>query len=527
MDLEALLAARLAPALHALAGVPVDPAVRPSQRGADFQSGAALALARTLRRAPRDLASAIAEATDLSGIATVTVSGPGFLNLTLDDALITSALDAPIAKTNPERIVLDYSGPNVAKQMHVGHLRSTIIGDALARIFEWQGHDVVRVNHLGDWGTPVGMLIEHGGAYQEARQRFDADPDFRDRARRRVVALQSGDPESRARWTDLVRQSEEALLDVYARLDVTLGPDHFVGESFYQDALDDVVAELEAKGLLAESEGALCAFPEGYDVPLIVRKGDGGYAYGATDLAAIRHRVVTLEATKLLYVVGAPQRDHFRMVFAVAREAGWLTEATAEHIGFGPVLGSDGKMLKSRSGDAAKLADLLDEAVGSASAPEIGIGALKYADLSSDRRTDYVFDVDRMLARTGNTGPYLQYAHARIRSLLALAGSPVGPVRLVAPEERKLALAVLGFEPTVTAAAAQRDPHRLAGYLYDLAATFSSFYEQCPVLKAEPALKASRLRLSELTARTLRTGLSLLGIAAPEEMRRLSSHFNV
>lgn len=521
MNLEALLAARLAPALHTVAGVPVDPAVRPSQHGADFQSGAPLALGRPLRRSPRDLASAIAEKTDLRGIATVTVSGPGFLNLTLDDALITSALEARIPKiASPERIVLDYSGPNVAKDMHVGHLRSTVIGDSLARIFEWQGHHVIRVNHLGDWGTPVGMLIEHGGVYRAARHRFDTDDDFRDRARQRVVALQAGEPETRARWQKLVRDSEDALLGVYEQLGVTLGPDHFVGESYYQDALDDVVAELGAKKLLAESEGALCAFPAGFSTPLIVRKSDGGFGYAATDLAAIRHRVRNLGATRLTYVVGAPQRDHFRMVFAVAEAAGWLSGATAEHVGFGSVLGTDGKMLKSRSGEAAKLADLLDDAVRSASAPEIGVGALKYADLASDRRADYVFDVDRMLARQGNTGPYLQYAHARIRSLLS-SGFPGGPVHLEAPEERALALAVLGFEPAVTAAADHREPHRLAGYLHGLAAAFSAFYEQCPVLKAEPPVKASRLRLSELTAETLRTGLDLLGIAAPEEMHRL------
>ncbi|SNR48520.1 arginyl-tRNA synthetase [Actinoplanes regularis] len=547
LNLEALLQDRLAPALEAVAGHPVDPAVRSSPH-ADFQSGAALALARELGRPPREIAAEVAAKTDLAGVAEIAVSGPGFLNLTVSDSLLTEALRRiaaddrlgvpPVAA--PERVVIDYSGPNVAKEMHVGHLRSTIIGDALARMLEWLGHDVIRVNHLGDWGTPFGMLVEHlidrGGAgdhsigdltafYQAARVKFDTDDDFRTRARLRVVALQSGDPVSRELWRNLVAQSERYFLDVYARLGVTLGPDDFAGESGYQADLDGIVAELGEKELLAESDGALCAFPEGFTgrdgaaLPLIVRKADGGYGYAATDLAALRHRIGRLGADRLLYVVGAPQRIHFEMVFAVARAAGWLPDGvTAEHIGFGSILGSDGKMLKTRAGDTIKLARLLDEAVTRASAPAVGIGAIKYADLSGDRRGDYVFDWDRMLASTGNTGPYLQYAHARVRSLFRKAGTGSGTVTVTEPAERDLALVLLGFEPAVTAAAERAEPHRLAVHLHELAAAFSVFWERCPVLRADGAVRASRLGLAALTARTLQTGMSLLGIEAPEEI---------
>ncbi|MBB4739567.1 arginyl-tRNA synthetase [Actinoplanes octamycinicus] len=547
MNLESLLHDRLAPALDAVAGHPVDPAVRSSPH-ADFQSGAPLALARELGRPPREIAAEVAGKAGLDGLATIEVSGPGFLNLTVSDSLLAEALRATAADPRlgvpavaaPERIVVDYSGPNVAKEMHVGHLRSTIIGDALARTLDWLGHDVIRVNHLGDWGTPFGMLVEHlvdrGGAadhsirdltafYQDARATFDADEDFRTRARLRVVALQSGDPLSRELWRKLVAQSEVYFLDVYDRLGVTLGPDDFAGESRYQDDLPVLVAELQARGLLAESDGALCAFPAGFTgrdgepLPLIVRKADGGFGYAATDLAALRHRVATLAADRLLYVVGAPQRTHFAMVFAVAREAGWLPDGVvAEHIGFGSILGPDGKMLKTRAGDTVKLAAVLDEAVSRASAPAVGIGAIKYADLSGDRRGDYVFDWDRMLAMTGNTGPYLQMMHARARSILRKAATAPGEIVPAEPAERDLALTLLGFEAAVTAAARFAEPHRLAGYLHELAAVFSGFYEKCPVLRSADAVLASRLGLTELTARTLHTGMFLLGIEGPEQI---------
>ncbi|MDY7088364.1 MAG: arginine--tRNA ligase [Actinomycetota bacterium] len=533
MNLETLLAARLAAAFAAVAGEPVDPAVRASQH-ADFQSGAALALARRLGRPPRQVAADVLAAADLSGLATAELSGPGFLNLTVDDAVLAAAYPLDPPPGAKERVVIDYSSPNVAKELHVGHLRSTIIGDALARLLEWAGHEVLRVNHLGDWGTQFGMLIEHMAGldgsyslsdltafYRQARSRFDSDPEFRARARLRVVALQSGDEATRAMWRRLVEQSQRSFVSDYERLGITLTVDDFTGESSYQDMLGPVVDELDAKGLLVESEGALCVFPTGFTgrdgapLPLIVRKSDGGFGYAATDLAALRHRTRDLGATLLLYVVGAPQTQHFAMVFAVGRAAGWLPEGvTAEHISFGSVLGPDGKVLKTRSGDTIKLADLLDEADARASAPAVGIGAIKYADLANDRRSDYVFDWDRMLAATGNTGPYLQYALARIRSLLARADQAPGPVVLADPAERRLALTLLAFEPAVTAAIELREPHRLAVHLHELAVAFSTFYERCRPILGSP----SRLALTARTGETLRQGLDLLGLPVPGEM---------
>jgi arginyl-tRNA synthetase len=525
--------------------------VRRSQH-ADFQSGAALPLARQLGRAPREIASELLARADLAGVAVAEISGPGFLNLTVADELIAAAAGAetlsPPPIPQPQTVVIDYSSPTVAKEMHVGHLRSTVLGDAAARVLEWSGHTVVRANHLGDWGTPFGMLIEHmidvdgTGAdslddltafYQAARSKFDADDDFRTRSRQRVVALQAGDEWTRKLWRQLVGDSQRYFLATYRRLGVTLTEPDFVGESFYHDMLSSVVDELEAKGLLRVSEGALCAFPAGFTgrdgepLPLIVRKSDGGFGYAATDLAALRHRVRDLRADRLLYVVGSPQRDHFRMVFAVARDAGWLRgESTAEHVEFGSILGADGKMFKTRSGGSVKLAALLDEAVARAAllsddpslAEAVGIGAVKYADLSSDRISDYVFDWDRMLAMTGNTGPYLQMAHARIRGIFRRTEDRPGPIVLAEAPERALALELLAFEPVIAGVASTLEFHRLTGYLYAVAAAFSSFYENCPVLTAAPEVRASRLALCDLTARTLRLGLGLLGITTPDRM---------
>ncbi|MEU4216868.1 arginine--tRNA ligase [Actinoplanes sp. NPDC026623] len=552
MNFEALLAGRLGAAFSEVAGATVDPAVRRS-RHADFQSDAALPLARRLGRAPRDLAGEVLAAADLAGVATAGVSGPGFINLRLTDDVIADAanevaadprLGVPLA-AHPERVVVDYSSPNIAKELTIGHLRSTVIGDAAARLLEWLGHDVVRANHLGDWGTAFGMLIEHLGAgdaadigdltafYQAARLRFDTDEGFKTRARLRVVALQAGDEPTLRQWRQLVTASQRYLLLAYDRLGVTLGPEHFIGESFYNDRLESVVAELAAKGLLVESDGALCAFPpgctgrDGDPLPLIVRKSDGGFGYAATDLAALRYRVRELGATRLLYFVGAPQRTHFQMVFAVADAAGWLPEpVTAQHAGFGSILGTDGRMFRSRSGESIKLAAVVDEAIARASelapAPEVaravGIGAIKYADLSGDRRSGYVFDWDRMLALTGNTGPYQQYAHARIQAIRRKAGAFEGRIGLGTDAERALALEVLGFEPVVTDAARSLEFHRLAAHLYGIAQAFSAFYESCPVLSAPAGVRESRLALCVLTARTLRQGLDLLGIATPERM---------
>lgn len=555
--------------------VPAPPNVRRSDR-TDFQADGAMALGKRLGRAPRDVAAEVAAAVDLTGVVTeVEVAGPGFLNLTLDPAFLADATGAAWADERlsvevdpePHRLVIDYSAPNVAKEMHVGHLRSTVIGDALARIHRHLGHEVVPENHVGDWGTPFGMLIEHlidvgedeavaelsvgdlNRFYQDARGSFDGSDEFKERARERVVRLQAGDPETLRLWRVLVDQSAAYFQVVYDRLGVLLTTDDIVGESSYNDALPGIVDDLRAQGLLTLDDGAECVFPPGFTgrdgspQPMIVRNRNGGYGYAATDLATIRHRVDDTHADRILYVVGAPQRDHLAMVFAVARMAGWLPDGvTAEHVQFGNVLGDDGKMFKTRSGASIRLVDLLDEAVTRAEAaiaernPDlvgdertavaraVGIGAVKYADLSSDRVKDYVFDFDRMLAFEGSTGPYLQYAHARIRSIFRrgeVDPSTLDPaaVAIGAPQERELALALLGFGATVRHAAESSQPHRLCGYLFDLAHTFTGFYEACPVLRADDeAQRASRLVLCDLTARTLATGLGLLGIEAPERM---------
>ncbi|MEW2383669.1 arginine--tRNA ligase [Micromonospora sp. NPDC047707] len=572
MDLEKLLTDRLAPAFETVAGVPVDPVVRRSQR-ADFQSDAALALARRLGRPPRAIAAEVLDRADLADLCTVAeVSGPGFLNLTVADealaglvaALATDPrLGVPVV-AEPETVVVDYSAPNVAKEMHVGHLRSTVIGDAAARLLEWLGHRVLRANHLGDWGTPFGMLIEHlvdlGEAeavqelsmgdldsfYKAARAKFDADEAFRERSRLRVVALQGGDPATLRLWRLLVEQSERYFLTVYDLLDVALTERDFHGESSYNDLLGPVVEDLDRLGLLRDSEGAACVFPpgsvgrDGEPLPLIVRKSDGGYGYPASDLAAIRHRTGTLGATRLLYVVGLPQRRHFDMVYAAAAQAGWLAPpARAEHVGFGSILGPDGRMLRSRAGQSVKLVGLLEEAVaratalarernpdlGKAEAAEVGravgIGAVKYADLSSDRHKDYVLDWERMLSLDGNTAPYLQYAYARIRSIFRRAGVTAQPgavISLAEPAERALAFELVGFGGVVTDVADHLEFHHLAGYLYRLAAAFSAFYERCPVLRSDGPVQESRLVLCDLTARVLQQGLYLLGIRTPERM---------
>jgi arginyl-tRNA synthetase len=555
-----------------------DPVVRRSDR-ADYQMNGSMALAKKTGRPPRDLAQEIVDRVDLGDIAhPPEIAGPGFINVTLQDAFLARALaetaaDPRLGVTTAlttETVVVDYSAPNVAKEMHVGHLRSTIIGDALVRVLEFVGHQVIRQNHLGDWGTPFGMLIEHllsvgeteaahelsvgdlGRFYQEARTAFDADPDFADRARRRVVALQAGDPQTLRLWRLLVDESSRYFSSVYERLAVLLTPDDQAGESMYNPRLADTMAELDQLGLLVESDGALCVFPpgfvtrEGNPLPLIVRKTDGGFGYDTTDLAAIRYRLRDLCANHIIYVVGAPQREHLEMIIETARLAGWLRPpARAEHVAFGSVLGADRKMFRTRAGGSIRLVDLLDEAVERAArvvaervdelSPDeqaavseaVGIGAVKYADLSNDRVKDYVFDWDRMLDFTGNTAPYLQYAHARVRSIFRKAqaqGIDVGLERLAPaaefhPAERRLALEILSFDGAVHSTEAALQPHRLCTYLFDLATAFTDFYESCPILRAEtPEQLRSRLFLADLTGRVLARGLDLLGIAAPDRM---------
>ncbi|MDN3029478.1 arginine--tRNA ligase [Streptomyces sp. S.PB5] len=572
-NLEELLHQRLAPAFESVAGIPVDPAIRRSPR-AHFQSDAVLALVGKFGGNPQDIAAQVVKAAQLDDLCSaVEVSGPGFINLTIADTalgrlLAVSCSDERIGVPQtgvPERITVDYSAPNAAKEMHVGHLRSTIIGDAAVRLLEWLGHTVIRQNHIGEWGTPFGMLVEHlldvgeseaahelsvgdlNGFYQAARRKFDADEQFKDRARRRVVLLQSGDETTLRLWHTLVDESKKYFMIVYGMLGVRLTEDDFFGESYYNDHLQSVVDELDGLGLLRESNGAQCVFPEGYTnrngdpLPIIVKKSDGGFGYGATDLATICHRLRNLKAIRLLYVVGLPQSQHLEMIHAVARDAGWLGfPARAEHVGHGSILGDDGKMLRTRAGASVKLVDLLEEAVSRAAAViavknprldeetraavarAVGIGAVKYADLSTDRLKDYVFDYDRMLAFEGNTAPYLQYARARICSIFRRSGAEppqdIAELVITEPAERALALELLAFGSVVTAVAETLEFHKLATYLYSLASAFTTFYEKCPVLRSEGETQQCRLVLCDLTARTLELGLGLLGIESPDQM---------
>jgi arginyl-tRNA synthetase len=560
----------------------VDPVLRPSQF-ADVQVNAALALAKKVGAPPREVAAKIVDALDLDGVCdSVEVSGPGFINLTFSSAWLASLLQdvdadprlgVPLEQT--ENIPIDYSAPNVAKEMHVGHLRTTIVGDSLARTLEHLGHNVVRQNHIGDWGTPFGMLIEHllevgegsdeagllvtdpNAFYQAARTKFDtaekAEPagsagDFNVRSRNRVVKLQAGDPETLQHWHELVGMSKVYFNKVYSTLGVTLTDDDLAGESMYNDELKDICDELEAKGIATVSDGALCVFLEGYTgregkpVPLIIRKSDGGYNYGTTDLATIRYRVSKLGAHRALYVIGAPQSLHLNMVWDTARKAGWLPDdVTPVHVQIGNVLGEDRKILRTRSGSSLRLMALLDEAVDKARAlidanrpdldesaratiaRQVGIGAVKYADLSVAHDSEYVFDLDRMLSLTGNTGPYLQYVVARIRSIFRQVGTDPAAqhdaITLGEPHERALARQLLGFGDVVAEVGATYEPHRLAGYLFELAQAFSAFYENCPVLKADlDEVRASRLTLCALVFRVMTTGLDVLGLEAPEQM---------
>lgn len=551
-----------------------DPQVRRSDR-ADLQADLAMRLARVAKRPPKAIADEIAAAIPPNDvIERIEVANPGFLNIWLRTEWLATAaravaasdrLAVPLAHT-PERVVIDYSHPNVAKEMHVGHLRSTVIGDALARLLEWRGHTVIRQNHIGDWGTPFGMLIEHlidlgeaqaaaelgigelASFYKAAAKKFKADESFAERSRKRVVALQAGDEQTLKQWRLLVDLSTRYFEAVYDKLGVTLKHSDIAGESFYNDRLQPLASELESIGYARVSDGALCAFPggfvnrEGEPLGLIVRKSDGGFGYGATDLAAIRYRLAELRATRILYVVGAPQANHLSMIFTSAKELHWLNApARAEHIAFGSVLGTDKRMFKSRSGDTVRLVDVIDEAIDRAEivarekakdskdideatlkeiARIVGVGSIKYADLSSDRVKDYVFDLERMVSFDGNTAGYCQYAYARAQSVLrksdGVSGAP--RIEIVEPAERDLVLSVLGFGAIVRDVERTLEPHRLVSYVYALANAFTSFYDACPILKAEPPTRESRLVLTQLTTRTLSSGLGLLGIEVPERM---------
>jgi arginyl-tRNA synthetase len=572
------VSAALAAAVPSAAGA--DPLLRRSDR-ADFQANGVLGLAKKAGANPRELAGAV-----LAGLPTdelladVEVSGPGFLNITVADAAITGTLAARAADERlgvppadqPGTTVIDYAQPNVAKEMHVGHLRSSVIGDAIARILEFRGERVVRRHHIGDWGTQFGMLIQYliehpheldhpddhttgAGAmsrldrlYKSARALFDADEEFKERSRRRVVDLQSGEAETTALWHKIVDESKIYFYSVYDKLDIEIQDPDIVGESAYNHLLTETCRLLTESGVAVESDGALCVFfddikgKDGEPVPLIVRKTDGGFGYAATDLSAVRDRVGDLGADTLLYVVDARQALHFRMVFETARRAGWLTDKVrAVHLPFGTVLGKDGKPFKTRAGETFRLEDLLDEAVERAAAVvaekgpqlspaevaeragQVGIGAIKYADLSTSSGRDYVFDVDRMVSLNGDTSVYLQYAYVRTRSILRKADASTAPVAhpelALEPAERALGLQLDEFGAVVATVAEEYEPHKLASYLFQLASAFTAFFDQCPVLKAgDPATVENRLFLCDLTGRTLKLGMGLLGIRTPEHL---------
>ena len=573
-------------AIHKALGFDADPSVAPSQNAAfgDYQCNAAMGLAKRAADAgggkpnPRATAEKIIAALDLGPMAQeISIAGPGFINVRLSpqwvaQQLLTNANEPALGvetASAPVRTVVDYSGPNVAKQMHVGHLRSTIIGDAIARVLEFQGHEVLRQNHIGDWGTQFGMLIAHlksgaGNApeheasatphhiedleafYREAKERFDNEPTFQDEARATVVRLQGGGEDELKLWRTIVDETRLHYQPVYERLGAGLLQEHERGESFYNAFLADVVRDLKDANVAQPSEGAVAIFSEGFGAPLLIEKTGGGYLYATTDLAAIRFRVKELGAHRLIYVHDSRQAQHFAQVFDAAKRAGWADDVSLEFAPFGTMLGDDGKPFKTRTGGTVKLKDLLDEAEERAFAlvtkrkpdiPEmqrreiartVGIGAVKYADLSKDRSGDYLFSWDKMIAFEGNTGPYLQYVYTRAQSVLRNAEAQFpgstkfryanSEFRLDAPHEIALAKHLLRFNEVIDIMGRELRPHYLCTYLYDLAGAFSSFYENCPVLLSQGDTRTSRLQLCDATSRTMQKGLALLGIAVMEQM---------
>ncbi|MFP1936063.1 arginine--tRNA ligase [Lonsdalea quercina] len=576
MNIQALLSEKVRQALVA-AGAPADSEaqVRQSAKAqfGDYQANGVMAVAKKLGMPPRQLAEKVVQLLQLEGIAAKTeIAGPGFINIFLDPQWLSAQLErvltSPklgVAPVEPQTIVVDYSAPNVAKEMHVGHLRSTIIGDAAVRTLEFLGHNVIRANHVGDWGTQFGMLIaylekvqnENAGElelsdleafYREAKQHYDADAAFAERARGYVVKLQGGDEYCRAMWRKLVDITMSQNQHNYDRLNVTLTKDDVMGESLYNDMLPGIVADLKAKGLAVESEGATVVFleefknKEGEPMGVIVQKKDGGYLYTTTDIACAKYRYETLGTDRVLYYIDSRQHQHLTQAWTIVRKAGYIPDSVSlEHHMFGMMLGKDGKPFKTRSGGTIKLADLLDEAYERAvkliadKNPEmpqdevaelanvVSIGAVKYADLSKSRTTDYVFDWDNMLAFEGNTAPYMQYAYTRVASIFKRAGvdeaSLTHPIVLTNEREQALATRLLQFEEVITTVARDGTPHVMCAYLYDLAGLFSGFYEHCPILNAEnEAERQSRLKLAMLTSKTLKQGLDTLGIQTVEKM---------
>ena len=568
MHIRSLLSQRIEAAFTAL-GLSGQALLQSASRPefGDYQANGVMAASKRAGKNPHEVAQAVIDAIDLDGIASdLSVAGPGFINITLAPQFIANAATSPQPSADPQRVVVDYSGPNLAKQMHVGHLRSTIIGDCIARVLESLGHTVIRQNHVGDWGTQFGMLLtfmaEQGAAshsladlehfYRQAKQRFDTDDDFQTRSRQAVVQLQSGDADMLVQWQKFIEISMSHCQSLYDRLGIDLSAADMDGESSYNDDLKNTIEHLDAQGLLTESDGAQCVFldefknKEGETQPIIVQKSDGGYLYSTSDLACLRRRIGNFKADRVLYFVDARQALHFKQVFAVADAAGISNpQVQLVHMPFGTMLGKDNKPFKTREGALVKLSELLDEAISRASkllqeravqsknpdidddelaalAEIIGIGAVKYADLSKNRTSDYVFDWDQMLSFDGNTAPYLQYAYSRTRSIFSRGDVDVAalPEHVVSEgePERRLAVAIAGYQDLLEQVAQEGYPHQLCAYLYDLAGRFTQFYEQCPILTSDDAVKTRRLTLTKQTGDVLANGLTLLGIRVAERM---------
>lgn len=576
MNIQAFLSEKISMAMSA-AGAPADsePLVRQSAKVqfGDYQANGVMGAAKKMGIPPRQLAEKILEHLDITDIADkVEIAGPGFINIFLSPVWVAQQAEFALAderlnitKVTPETIVIDYSSPNVAKQMHVGHLRSTIIGDASARTLSFLGHNVIRANHLGDWGTQFGMLIAYlekkqnenaadmaladlEEFYREAKKCYDEDEVFAERARNYVVRLQGGDEYCRTMWRKLVDITMQQNQLTYQRLNVTLTEDDIMGESLYNPMLPGIVADLKAKGLAVESEGATVVFldeyknKEGEPMGVIIQKKDGGYLYTTTDIACAKYRHEQLHANRVLYYIDSRQHQHLMQAWTIVRKAGYIPDSMSlEHHMFGMMLGKDGRPFKTRSGGTVRLTDLLDEAHERALtlireknpdmdeeelnniARVVGIGAVKYADLSKNRTTDYIFDWDLMLSFEGNTAPYMQYAYTRVASIFKRAeideSALTQPISLTQPHEKQLALRLVQFDETITQVAREGTPHVMCAYLYDLAQSFSGFYENCPILSAEDDnVRQSRLKLARLTARTLKQGLETLGIETVDRM---------
>ena len=579
MNIRELLNDKVQQAMAA-AGIPADCSAHlaPSKKAGfgDYQANGAMGAAKAMKTNPRELAQTILDNLELDGIADkIEIAGPGFINIHLSNEWLAQQTNATLnaerlgleTASDAQTVVVDYSSPNLAKEMHVGHLRSTIIGDALVRALEFQGHQVIRQNHVGDWGTQFGMLIAEledqlqdgeaaefalkdlEGFYQQSKKHFDDDPAFADRARDYVVKLQSGDERINALWAQFKKVSLQHSEEIYEQLNVTLKDENVRGESAYNDDLPKVVADLKEQGLAVEDQGAQVVFleeladKEGNPSPVIIQKQGGGFLYATTDLAALRYRTNFLKADRILYFIDARQSLHMNQVFTLARKASFVPQdVSLEHHAFGTMMGSDGKPFKTRSGGTVKLAELLDEAVERAAAliaekdpdlteeekvdvaQKVGIGAVKYADLSKTRTNDYIFSWESMLSFEGNTAPYLQYAYARIQSIFRKAGisadSLTGDITVSAEQEKALTLKLLQFSEVLDQVTREAFPHVLCNYLYDLASLFMKFYEACPILKddVEESLRNSRLGIAQVTAQTLRTGLDLLGIETMDKM---------